>query len=523
MIRRSSHLLIMWNQDLSAFTRNLRKANFIGGDFVAASGSQFIVESPSDAKSLVALGSSTPEDTLAAVEAAERAFPSWSSRTPHQRAAALRRLAALVNRHSRCLAELDALCGGLCLADGLASIASCVSCLELSASLAASSVSGYRLAPFTANTLDTGNGCNASGVASGAQQEVFYSEVRRCALGVCAFITPFNYPMEMGIWKIAPALAAGNTVVWKTALQTPLSAMRLAELCIEAELPRGVLNIIHGGAASGEALAASCGVQMIGFTGSVATGVAVQIAAAKSNLKRCQLELGGNAALIVDEGIDSARVARVAMSCFTHSGQSCTSTRRLLVPHGSLPGVISSLVDHIKRRKVGHALDPDAEQGPMISAAARHRVVTSVNEAVRLGQARLICGGFCANAFPGGYFMANTLLLCEDTASPIVREELFGPVLCITPYATLDQAIDMANSTAFGLSSNLLSNNPEVIHRVTSAVQAGTVWVNCADAMNATTPFGGVKRSGYGKDLGLLGLEGYSVMKTVTQRFLEQV
>jgi acyl-CoA reductase-like NAD-dependent aldehyde dehydrogenase len=325
----------------------------------------------------------------------------------------------------------------------------------------------------------------------------------------------------MGIWKIAPALAAGNTVVWKTAPQTPLSAMLLADLCRRAQFPKGVINILHGADECGKALSQSRDVQLIGFTGSVEVGVAVQTAAAASNLKRCQLELGGNAAIIADDTVDASRIAGLAMSCFSHSGQSCTSTRRLLIPHAAIKDVIGSLVQRLKARKMGHALDPGVEQGPLISAAARARVVDRVKEAVRVGHAVQICGGFATEAFPAGHFMTNTLLLCEDPAVPIVQEELFGPVLCITPYMSLDHAIEMANSTPYGLSANVLSNNPNHIHRLASELQAGTVWVNCADAMNGTTPFGGVKKSGYGKDLGLLGLEGYSSMKTVTQSFAQ--
>ena len=504
----------MWNQDLSAFTRGLRIANYIGGEFVAARGSDsLIVESPSDEKSLITVQSSSAVDVENAVGAARRAFPSWSGKTPHQRATALHRLAALMKRDARRLAELDALCGGLCLTDALQSVASCVSCIETSASMAITTPSGFHIASFSASSS-----CSSSNdTTDGSKSEIFYPEVLRCPIGVCGFITPFNYPLEMGVWKFAPALAAGNTVVWKTSELAPLSAMRIAELCREAEFPRGVLNIVHGGPSCGDALSKSQDVQLIGFTGSISTGVKVQVAAASSNLKRCQLELGGNAALIVDDGISPACVARTSMSCFTHSGQSCSSIRRLLVPEKSVMAVVSAIVELIKARKVGHALDPSVEQGPLVSAAALHRVVNDVKEAVRLGQAHQICGGFRAASFPAGYFMSNTLLLCEDSTVPIVQNESFGPVLCLIPYHTLDQAIDVANGTSYGLSANVLSNNPHVLREVTMRVQAGTIWVNCADAMNATTPFGGLKRSGYGKDLGLLALDGYSTMKTITR------
>jgi acyl-CoA reductase-like NAD-dependent aldehyde dehydrogenase len=241
--------------------------------------------------------------------------------------------------------------------------------------------------------------------------------------------------------------------------------------------------------------------------------VTIQVAAAQSGLKRCCLELGGNAPLVVCEDFNLSDAADIAMSCFSNSGQSCTSTRRVYVHEANKRAFLQELVSRVKKWRVGHALDPGTQQGPVISGVAMDRIITAVRDAQKRGGS-VVVGGYRAT-LPAGYFIPPTIVADLPPTDPLVVDELFGPVMVLRTYTTLDDVIAESQRSRYGLSANVLTNLMPVAERMTNALPAGTVWINGADVMNPATPFGGTRLSGYGKDLGAASLESYSQMKTV--------
>ena len=504
MMRRSVTTLFLFKKDLSYLTDDLVVGNFIDGKFgIVAKGREIIVSSPSNEKQLKlrhALFSTTAVEVDVAVGAARHCYEStWKHSTPEMRSNALRHIASLIRENATRLAQLDSLSCGLCLADSKVSMESCASCFDFFASIVWSS-----------------QGKVLPSVLQGSAHSTSVLQ----PLGVWGLITPFNYPLEMGVWKIAPAIAAGNTVVWKPPEVAPLSGILLSKLLGESSadvIPKGLINIVHGyGNDCGAALCGHPDVDGVSFTGSIPAGKAVQVSAAQSNLKRVNLELGGNAPAIVAADYDLQKAATALVTgCFTNSGQSCTSTRRIFVPKEKHMEFLEIAGTLAAERKLGHALDIGVTQGPMIDGHPLNRAMEAVDDAVKKDNAAVVVGNF-RPTFPCGYFLAPTIITGMKHTAPIVANELFAPVMCVVPYDTIDDAIKMANDSKYGLSANAFTNHIDLARRFSTELHAGTVWINGVDAMNGVTPFGGVKMSGYGKDLGEASLASYSNVKTIT-------
>ena len=488
----------------------------------------------------------TAADVHAAVGAAKDAAGAWGARSVASRAAALRQIADRIDEYRDEIARVESLGSGLCIADALVSITSCASCFRFYASAIEALPAGQVLPAFD---FGAPGGPTAPPNAT--------SVVSREPLGVVGLVTPFNYPCEMGVWKIAPALAAGNTVVWKPPPQCPLGPLILAKRAFfdhtgKPLLPPGVVSVLPGDHVTGGALVAHPDVAMIGFTGGPKAGAAIQVSCAQHGLKRCALELGGNAAVVVaPDWTDMAAAADVAAQAFSHNGQSCTALRRAFVPRKLVLPFVEALSATAGKRAVGHALDARAGVGPLVDASAAQRVKAAVDDALKTHPSAELAFGNFVPSLPGMLagridpvshlsFLAATCVVGLPDSAALVAEELFGPVLCVQPYdpgaghdaathaagthgrplAPLSDALEdvaaRANATPYGLSSVVLSRDLRTAQGLAARLRAGTVWVNGVDAMHAGTPFGGVGRNGYGKDLGVAALSTYAWEKTTT-------
>jgi phenylacetaldehyde dehydrogenase len=338
-------------------------------------------------------------------------------------------------------------------------------------------------------------------------------------VGVVGAIVPWNFPMSMASWKLAPALAMGNTVVLKPAEETSLSTLRLAELCSEAGLPPGVLNVVTGpGAAVGGRIAAHPGIDKVAFTGSTEVGRLVA-RAATGNMKKVSLELGGKSPHIVLPDADPVQVAEAAAGAiFFNQGQVCTAGSRLYVHEKTYDDVMAELVDRARSLVVGPGQDPATQMGPLVSARQLATVSRYVEAGIADG-AVVATGG----ARPGGlgpdhesgYFLEPTVLTETDHSMSVVREEIFGPVLTAMRWRDVDDLVERANDTPYGLSAGIWTNNLTEAHRIAGAIKAGTVWVNCYNLTDPGSPFGGYKESGWGREMGRQVLEAYTETKSV--------
>ncbi len=333
-------------------------------------------------------------------------------------------------------------------------------------------------------------------------------------VGVCGQIVPWNFPLLMAAWKVAPALAAGCTVVLKPAEQTPLSALRLGELALEVGFPPGVLNVLTGDGSTGAELVEHPGVDKIGFTGSTAVGRQVG-AKASGALKRVTLELGGKSANIILPDADvEAAVKGAYQAIYFNSGQACNAGSRLYVPAQIFDEVLAALVDRASQARLGPGLDPATQLGPLISAEQQERVMRCVRQGEAEG-AHLLAGGGPALTESGGWFFSPTLFAVEDDELAVSREEIFGPVLVASAYEELEEVVRRANSTPYGLAAGVWTRDLSAAHRLAQMLKAGTVYVNRWGASDPAAPFGGVKSSGVGREHGWLGLQAHLEAKTV--------
>jgi acyl-CoA reductase-like NAD-dependent aldehyde dehydrogenase len=342
-----------------------------------------------------------------------------------------------------------------------------------------------------------------------------YNFVLREPVGVCAGIIPWNFPLVMAVWKLAPALAMGNTCVLKPASNTPLTALKLAELLDDTDLPKGVVNVVTGaGASVGEELASNADVDKVAFTGSTVVGRRI-MQLASSTIKKTTLELGGKSPNIVFDDADMEQAVDGALwATFFHQGQVCESGTRLLLPESIHDEFVERLVERAKQIKVGDPMDYESDMGPLVSAAQRE----TVESYVRIGKdegAKLALGGKRPDGLDKGYYYEPTIFTDVENSMTIAQEEIFGPVLSVIKFKDDDDAVRIANDTIYGLASGVWSQDPDRCLTTAKALRAGTVWINDFHLINCIAPFGGYKQSGIGRELGSYGLNEYTEVKHV--------
>ncbi len=490
-----THDLSYWQARAAALRPKSRA--YIGGAWTdAADGATFDTINPATGAVLAKVAACGAADVDRAVEAARQAFEQgvWSGLAPRERKAVLLRLAALIEAHHEELALLETLDMGKPIGDTLA-----YDIPEAARTFAwyAEAIDKIydEIAPTGGNVLAT---------------------ITREPLGVVAAVVPWNYPLLMGSWKVAPALAAGNSVILKPAEQSPLTALRLAELAAEAGIPPGVFNVVPGlGAQAGQALGLHPDVDCIAFTGSTATGKRFMEYSGQSNLKRVWLECGGKSPHIVfDDCPDLERAAQAAaIGIFNNQGEICIAGSRLYVQRAIYEPFMEKLEAYARAMQPGDPLDPSSAMGAIVDARQLDRVMSYVDGGQREG-ARLRLGGERVRKDTGGYFLQPTIFECPSQSLSIVREEIFGPVLAVTMFDTEDEVVRMANDSPYGLGSGLWTANLSRAHRASRRLRAGLVWVNCYMDGDITVPFGGVKQSGSGRDKSLHALDKYSDLKT---------
>jgi phenylacetaldehyde dehydrogenase len=477
------------------------KHNLIGGKWVpAASGKTFDVFNPADASVIARVPDSEREDINRAVTAARRAFDSgpWRRMTPSERGRLVWRIGDLILEHADELAELESLDNGKPRA--VARVADVPLTADLFHYMAgwATKIEGHTI-PISVL------------YAPGAR---FHAFTQREPLGVVGQIIPWNFPLLMAAWKLGPALATGNCVVLKPAEQTPLTALRLGELLLEAGLPEGVVNIVTGfGETAGAALAAHEDVDKIAFTGSTEVGRLI-VHAAAGNLKKVSLELGGKSPNIIfkDAGDLEGAITGAANAIFFNHGQCCCAGSRLMVERDIFDEVVSGVAERAKKIKLGPGLDPQTEMGPLVSEEQLRRVTGYLHQGKQDG-ACYVTGGKPAG--DRGYFVQPTVVKDVKPKMSIVREEIFGPVVVAEPFTKPEELIAQANATPYGLAAGIWTRDISKAHRIAAELKAGTVWINCYNVFDSALPFGGYKQSGWGREMGHEALEMYTETKAV--------
>jgi len=476
-----------------------RTRPFINGKFTdAKSGKKHETLNPATGQVITSIAACDASDIDAAVQAARTCFDSgvWSEKSPEDRKSVLVKLALLIEENAEEFALLDALEAGKPITDcRTIDLPETICCFQWHAE--AIDTQYDQIAPSDNNSLGL---------------------VVREPIGVVGAVTPWNFPLLMAAWKLAPALAAGNCVILKPASLTSLSSLRLAELAKEAGLPDGALNVVPGsGSIIGAALGRHNDVDMITFTGSTEVGRYFLQYAAESNLKRIVLECGGKSPQVVMSDVsDIDSVAENALNAaFWNMGENCSSGSRLIVHKDIKEKLLARMTEMLADWKVGNPLDPDTKVGSMIEKSHMEKVLNYIEKGKQEG-ARLILGGKQVNQSSGGYFIEPTIFDNVDNKMTIAREEIFGPVLVVISFETEQEAIEIANDTPYGLAASLYTDNVKTAHRLAKKIKAGTVTVNCYCEGNIATPFGGYKLSGFGgRDNGIYAFDQYTELKTI--------
>ncbi|HEY0387134.1 MAG TPA: aldehyde dehydrogenase family protein [Gaiellales bacterium] len=466
----------------------------IAGDRVAAAeGRTFAVVNPATAEQLATVAEGGVEDIDRAVAAAVAAYERWGALSPVTRGRVMHRFAALVEEHAEELALLECRNVGMPISDARGQLAMIVDVIRYYAGA---------VDKFFGHTIPV----ERDGVAMTFREPI----------GVVGLITPWNFPLNIANWKIAPALAAGNTVVLKPASLTPLSVLRYAELAGEAGLPAGALNVVPGpGSTVGDALVGRPAVGKIGFTGSTEVGGSIARKAA-ATIKRVTLELGGKSACVVFADADLDKVGRLApFAVFENCGQDCCARSRLIVERSVKDELVERYAATTRAMRVGMPEDPDTQVGPMISAGQRETVERYIRTGVDEG-ARIVTGGDRPNGELGrGFFLRPVVLDDATNQMTVAREEIFGPVVTVIPFDTEREAVEIANDTPYGLSGSLWTRDGARQLRVARALRTGVLGVNTNSSVFVQTPFGGYKQSGVGKELGMQALEHNTELKSV--------
>jgi aldehyde dehydrogenase (NAD+) len=467
----------------------------IGGEQMdSASGHTFEVVDPATGRSISEVPRASREDVDAAVRAAREAFEDrrWLGLRAGKRAEILFKIGEIIKREIGDLAQIETLDSG--------------KPIKLS--------SGEMWAAGEAFRYYSGWPTKIFGETNPTDDAMFVYTLRE-PVGVCAGIIPWNYPLIMAAWKIAPALACGNTMVLKPAEQTPLTALRLGEICLEAGVPEGVVNVVTGfGDEAGAALAEHPGVDKIAFTGSTEVGRKI-LSASAGNLKRVTLELGGKSPNIVFSDADLRRASKGSMmGVFLNSGQMCTAGTRILVEKPIHGEFVESLVEATESMKLGPGLDEATGMGPVVSAEQLERVTSYIDIGVAEG-AEVATGGERATELGNGYFVRPTVFTGVNNDMRIAQEEIFGPVAAVIEVEDVDHAIAVANETVYGLAAAVWTSDLSRAHRVARGIRAGTVWVNTAGLYDPAVSFGGYKQSGFGRELGAHSIEAYTQTKSV--------
>ena len=470
---------------------------FIGGKWVESSSKEtFDVRNPATEEVIANVPLGTKEDAKSAIDAAREKFDSgvWSNKTPAERSLILWKLADLVEADAQKIATLESMNVGKTIKYSRDSDLPFI-------------IDNLRFFAGAARLLEGKSASEYSGLGT--------SIIRREPIGVVVGVVPWNYPLYIAVWKMAPALAAGNTVVVKPASLTPLTLLEFAKLAQIAGVPDGVLNVVTGpGEVIGEELATSPNVDMISLTGDTSTGKKI-MQMASGNLKKVHLELGGKAPFIVldDANIDAATEGAV-VAAFWNSGQDCTAATRVYVHESIHDEFVKLLVEKAQNIRIGDPLDERTNMGPLVSGKQRERIEAYVKSGIEEG-ANLVHGGKRPENLKKGYFFEPTIFTGVEQKMRICQEEIFGPVLSVSGFSTIDEVVEKANDVVYGLASSVWGKDITSLIRIANRLKYGTVWINEHGVLTSETPHGGFKQSGFGKDLSLYSLEEYTQVKHI--------